>query len=1027
MIKKRMIIGLALLLLAFSSLGALAADNDDPINILMFTKTAGFRHGSIPTAKAVMAEIAEAKGWGLTITEDSTYFTDQNLAQYDVVMFVSTTGSVLDQAYQKKALENFIHNGGGFVGVHAASDTHYDWPWYGELVGAYFNGHPPGTQLATLWIEDHDHPSTAHFGDTFEINDEWYFWDREPRVSAKVLMTLDRQSHPALVGFRGTDPEGDHPITWCKPFEGGRSWYTALGHNDDVYYNEDFQKMLIAGIEWAARRIDGDCHYEIDEIVVEPIITGDVEELLEPIALDFAADGTIFFIERQGYVNMIHPELGRLRLLEIDVFDANEHGLMGIALEPGFDFQEKNHIWLFYSPANAETNHLSRYELKFDDNGIPYIDPNSKELIFEVYTDRATCCHPAGDIRFGPDGTLYIAIGDNTNPHASSGYSPIDRRPGQEYGNAIRSSGNPMDLRGKILRINPDGTIPEDNPFVDDPNVHDAIWSIGHRNPYRIHIDPVTGWVLIGENGPDAGSYNANRGPAGMTSWKLAWEPGLNYGWPFCHGPAIPYVDWDFATNTPGELFDCSEMAPAFVWQTYAQTSQFPELGTGGMSPISGVILRQPAPDAPYQWREHYLNHWYAADFSRHFIVRFHLEEDGTKVPAHSHWYDHDFVPGPDYNNVPRPEGLEIDIFLRGLVAPIDLRQSPDGALYVIAYGSGWFRANTDSGIYRIYNNTKGAPPIAKASATSPWSGYAPLTVHFSAEGSRDVQGEGIVKYEWNFGDGHTAVGKEVSHTYTENGVYQVTVTVTGSFGATSTSEPITVVVGNFAPEPQIESPAVGALFDQRDTVKLVGSAHDEEDGALPASALSWEVIALYSNEDGAQQQTVLTATGAEAEFPMTDGPLNWNSDLVYLVRLTATDSDGYSNTVEQTVRYTRLQAQIADEFAGFFLAPTDDNDGELHAVASRPGDFIAWKDVNMTGRAPVFLRAKAQAGALIELRVDSPTGDLLANASVPAGDNWSTVPLLFDPIEGVHDLYLVVSAIEQGEVAVNYIQVIGR
>ena len=111
--------------------------------------------------------------------------------------------------------------------------------------------------------------------------------------------------------------------------------------------------------------------------------------------------------------------------------------------------------------------------------------------------------------------------------------------------------------------------------------------------------------------------------------------------------------------------------------------------------------MRQPAPDAPYQWHDHYLNHWYAADFSRHFIVRFHLEEEGTKLPAHSSWYDHDFVPGPDYGNVPRPEGLEIDIFLRGLVAPIDLRQGPDGALYVIAYGSQWFAASTDSGIYR--------------------------------------------------------------------------------------------------------------------------------------------------------------------------------------------------------------------------------------------------------------------------------------------------------------------------------------
>lgn len=257
---RRWLVFLATLLLVAGAFGALAAEDDgNPIRILMFTKTAGFRHGSIETAKTVMSRMAEAHGWVLTITEDASFFTDENLSRYDVVMFVSTTGSVLDQPYQREALMRFIQRGGGFVGVHAASDAHYEWDWYGDLVGAYFAGHPPGTQFATTVIENHQHPSTAHFGPTFSVNDEWYFWNRNPRPNVTVLMSLDRTSHPTLANWGGHDPTGDHPITWCQSYQGGRSWYTALGHNDAVWEHPSFQQMLVGAIEWAAYRVGGDC------------------------------------------------------------------------------------------------------------------------------------------------------------------------------------------------------------------------------------------------------------------------------------------------------------------------------------------------------------------------------------------------------------------------------------------------------------------------------------------------------------------------------------------------------------------------------------------------------------------------------------------------------------------------------------------------------------------------------------------------------------------------------------------------
>lgn len=229
------------------------------VRVLMFTKTAGFRHGSIPTSKEIMTALSETHGFALDISEDASVFMEASLGSYDVVMFASTTGDVLNAA-QQGALEDFIAAGGGFVGVHAASDTHYEWPWYGELVGAYFDGHPLGTSVATVRNEDPRHPSTRHLGETFRLRDEWYFFDRNPRGNVHVLLALDERSNAALATYaliRGGT--GDHPITWCHAYAGGRSWYTALGHRSAVWRDVRFQKMLLMGTLWAAGRTGGNC------------------------------------------------------------------------------------------------------------------------------------------------------------------------------------------------------------------------------------------------------------------------------------------------------------------------------------------------------------------------------------------------------------------------------------------------------------------------------------------------------------------------------------------------------------------------------------------------------------------------------------------------------------------------------------------------------------------------------------------------------------------------------------------------
>ena len=212
--------------------------------MLVFSKTSGFRHDSIPDGIAAIRALGAEHGFTVTDTEDSERFTDTVLAQYKVVVFLSTTGDILD-AGQKAAFERYIHSGGGFVGIHSASDTEYQWPWYGQLIGAWFASHPQ-IQRATVRIEDANHPSTKGLPASWERTDEWYNFRRNPRSSVHVLASLDEATYSG--GAMGLD----HPIAWCQSVDGGRSWYTAMGHTKETYAEPLFRLHLLGGIESVA-------------------------------------------------------------------------------------------------------------------------------------------------------------------------------------------------------------------------------------------------------------------------------------------------------------------------------------------------------------------------------------------------------------------------------------------------------------------------------------------------------------------------------------------------------------------------------------------------------------------------------------------------------------------------------------------------------------------------------------------------------------------------------------------------------
>jgi type 1 glutamine amidotransferase len=218
---------------------------------LVFTKTAGFRHTSIDDAVAALDALASETGFQTLHTEDAGQFTDDGLRGFDVVAFVLTTGDVLDPE-QEAALQRYVRGGGGFVGVHSATDTEHGWPWYGDLVGASFVFHPP-VQDGIVRVTDRHHPSTRFLPRGWPRTDEWYEFDRNPRRHALVLATVDERS------YDGGSMGSDHPIAWCHRFQGGRAWYTALGHPDESYGDPQFRRHLLKGLEWAAGAIGGSC------------------------------------------------------------------------------------------------------------------------------------------------------------------------------------------------------------------------------------------------------------------------------------------------------------------------------------------------------------------------------------------------------------------------------------------------------------------------------------------------------------------------------------------------------------------------------------------------------------------------------------------------------------------------------------------------------------------------------------------------------------------------------------------------
>lgn len=801
------------------------AEAGEPLRVLVFSRTTGFRHPSIADAVAFFGSLPDEEGIEATLTEDPATFDDTTLAAFDVVAFVNTTGDVLNDD-QQAALERFVRSGRGWVGVHSAADTEYQWNWYGKLVGAYFTSHPILPVEVEVTTEDAEHPSTDHLPDKFLFTDEIYNFDRNPRYDNAILLTVDEAGfiYPNFPG--GPSMGADHPIAWYKEYDGGRSFYTNLGHRPDSWRDPRFQEHLLDGIRWAA----GPPSWSAIPVS---------RQASNPLTMDVAPDGRVFYVERTGEVWVWSPKTGRVTLAaHFDVSLYGENGLLGIALDP--DFARTPWVYLFYAlddfqpPPDFDAdalpydgplgeNVLARLRLQADGT----LDLDSYEELLRTPSERVGG-HEGGQITFLPDRTLVLSVGDNTNPFGDAkGYAPLDDRPERDRYDARRTASNPFDLRGKLLRLERDGSIPRGNMFPRDGSEgRPEIYVMGARNPFRSAADPETGRLFFGDIGPDA-AIDGARGPRGYDEVNVVDGPG-NYGWPFCIGENHAYSEYDYATGAVGAPYSCDGAIPAMLAYDYVTVSQLAlgnardqNGGLTGRSAMAGTVVRRPPGKAPYRLPDTYEGALFMTDWTRDLIAAVDVDRKGKleRVRRVAPW-----IP---------------------LHRPIDLEIGPDGALYVLEYGTGFGGNNDDAQLTRIEYSADGdLTPVAVASA-SKTAGIVPLTVHLSAAGSRAPGANGVITaYAWDVdGDGTTDyTTPEVDHTFTAGGVQYASLVITDGAGRESFPDVITITTGNEPPVVTIEEPAAGTVVARGAKITVRGRATDREDGAAACDRLSWDI-----------------------------------------------------------------------------------------------------------------------------------------------------------------------------------------
>jgi glucose/arabinose dehydrogenase len=754
----------------------------------------------------------------------------------------------------------------------------------------------------------------------------------------------------------------------------------------------------------------------------------------EPIDLAVLPDLRVLHTARNGDVRLTDPDSGVTKVVNtVPVYNNSEDGLQTITLDP--DFATNKWVYLYYAPrtmtapyvattptgsapnslpAGADASYWDQWKgynqltrVKWDD-ATSSLDLSTEQVIIKVETNRGQCCHVAGDVDFDADGNLYLSTGDNTpaSTPGANGMAPNNDAPGMNPGfDSRRGAGNTNDLRGKILRVKveADGsyTIPSGNLFpVGTAKTRPEIFVMGVRNPFRMDVDAATNSVTWGDYGPDAGAPDPLRGPMGYVEWMTtSIDRPINGGWPYCHGPNADYNEWNYATLTQGPWFDCDAGAQNNSrWNTGLPTvppattavlyygdnnthQPWPELtdfsAAGGQGPMGGPVYHYDATNpSTTKFPEYWDKKAFFAEFSQDYLAAFTVTWPNGPVT-----HLQNFLPNADLETNGQPI----------TDSPIDIEFGPDGSLYVLDYGDGFFRANPDAGLYRIDYSPGNKAPKASISADPVSSSNAPLTVTFDASGSSDPEG-GALTYDWDFDGNGTfdATGATATHTYTELGKYTARLRVTdpqGRKALTSTS----ISVGNVAPTVNISTPANGAFFDWGQAVPFNVTTTDPEDGnATVCSRVSW----TFGLGHDSHAHPLSQGTGCQFAIPTpADATEHGETENIFgVVVITYTDG-GHAGvpaatTTESLILNPKKQeAEWADASLGVEIVNDSTASGLRKVTSFDAGDWLAWDPANLVSLDAVKVRGSG-AGT-ISLRWNSPSAAPFAQVAV-SGSGWT-------------------------------------
>lgn len=548
-----------------------------------------------------------------------------------------------------------------------------------------------------------------------------------------------------------------------------------------------------------------------------------VTSLDEPMEMEVLPNQDILLIERKGGIRYYDAQLDTLRTIAtLRVNHSQSNGLNGLAVYPDF----RHHPWIFvsYTSATEGYQNISRFYLAGDS-----LILGSEKVLMQVPINPDWGNHASNALEFDAAGNLYIGFGDYTAQ--PEGYAPIDIRPGHERRDAQRTAGNSESYLGKILRIHPedDGSysIPEGNLFPPDGSAgKPEIYVMGCRNPYRFSIDREAQHLYFGDVGPDA-TVDTQQGSKGYDEINVATAAGY-YGWPYAVANNIAYPRFDFATQTAGPKFDplsprnespnntgrtqLPPSVPAILWYPRGPTREFPYLGKGGVNIMVGP-------------RYHYQLYPFSQDRLPEYF-------DGKLI-----FYDwvRGWVNVATLNDQLQVIGVEPLMDSLKFAHPIDLRLGPEGALYVLDYGSQSYSKNLDAGITRISFPRGNRPPVAELQA-SVTAGAAPLSVEFSAANSRDPDRADHLSYEWIIEQQHYP-GVELDHRFESVGVHPVLLRIKDQRGRTAEAT-TDIIVGNAPPEITIRTDNNRSFYWEGDTLQYHVDISDEEDGSLSSGRI---------------------------------------------------------------------------------------------------------------------------------------------------------------------------------------------